>query len=219
MLILPPSIQPSSRKPVRKHSTRAFPSGVEAPPIKAARTLVPIGCGQLSNGQAAAPPTSVMKSRRLTGCPFSRRRYSTMLRAASRQILTADVRYGSKADILGALRTSFVCVWPLPLLGRELLRPIHLRSDHEDFWPTTNQHLVTICGRIGEQIREPERRLLRHQPNCIKPQIAIRAETTRAAHDTFIDTLYGPTATVHRLASLTTCPTATRAKIRAETTA
>jgi hypothetical protein len=109
MLILPPSMQPSSRKPVRKHSTRAFPSGVEAPPRKAARTLVPIGCGQLSNGQAAAPPTSVMKSRRLTGCPFSRRRYSTMLRMASRQILTADVRYGSKADILGALRTSFVC--------------------------------------------------------------------------------------------------------------
>ena len=39
------------------------------------------------------------------------------------------------------------------------------------------------------------------QPNCIKPQIAIRAETTTAAHDTFIDTLYGPIATVHRLAA------------------
>src|SRR5262249_5468382 len=41
--------------------------------------------------------------------------------------------------------------------------------------------------------------LLRHQPNCIKPQIAMRAETTRAAHDTFIGTLYGPICTVHRL--------------------
>ena len=52
----------------------------------------------------------------------------------------------------------------------------------------------------------------------MKPQIAISAETTRAAHDTFIDTLYGPIATVHRLTNLRTCTTATRAKIKAETT-
>jgi hypothetical protein len=37
--------------------------------------------------------------------------------------------------------------------------------------------------------------LLRHQPNCMNPQIAIRAEITRAAHDTFIDTLCGPICT------------------------
>jgi hypothetical protein len=34
----------------------------------------------------------------------------------------------------------------------------------------------------------------------------------------FMDTLYGPTCTVHRLIILKTCPIATRAKIRAETT-
>jgi hypothetical protein len=52
----------------------------------------------------------------------------------------------------------------------------------------------------------------RKAANCMKPQIAIRAETTRAAHDTFIDTLYGPICTVHQLISLTTCPTALEQK-------
>src|SRR5262249_17913023 len=59
----------------------------------------------------------------------------------------------------------------------------------------------------------------RHQPYCIKPQIASRAETTRAAHDTFMDTLYGPIATLHRLITLKTCMIATTAKIKAETAA
>jgi hypothetical protein len=53
----------------------------------------------------------------------------------------------------------------------------------------------------------------------MKPQIAMRAETTRAAHDTFIETLYGPIATVHPLTSLMTWAIATTAKIKAETTA
>jgi hypothetical protein len=53
----------------------------------------------------------------------------------------------------------------------------------------------------------------------MKPQIASRAETTRAAHDTFIGTLYGPIATVHRLITLKTCMIATTAKIKAETAA
>jgi hypothetical protein len=43
---------------------------------------------------------------------------------------------------------------------------------------------------------------MRSDESVERPQIAIRAETTRAAHDTFIDTLYGPTCTVHRLISL-----------------
>jgi hypothetical protein len=53
----------------------------------------------------------------------------------------------------------------------------------------------------------------------MKPQIAIRAETTTATHDTFMETLYGPIATVHRLISLMTCAIATTAKIKAETAA
>jgi len=47
-------------------------------------------------------PTSVMKSRRLTGCPSSRESYSTILRDAlciTRKILTANVRFGSEADM------------------------------------------------------------------------------------------------------------------------
>src|SRR5262249_30274072 len=48
----------------------------------------------------------------------------------------------------------------------------------------------------------PSRRCpLRHQPNCTKPQIASRAETTRATHDTFIDIWCGPITTGHRLSS------------------
>jgi hypothetical protein len=52
----------------------------------------------------------------------------------------------------------------------------------------------------------------RHQLNCMKPQIASRAETTRATHDTFIGTLYGPIATLHRLITLKTCMIATQRK-------
>ena len=37
----------------------------------------------------------------------------------------------------------------------------------------------------------------RYCGNCIKSQIASRAETTSAAHDIFLDTLYGPICTVH----------------------
>jgi hypothetical protein len=85
----------------------------------------------------------------------------------------------------------------------------------------------SVRGRISELmlskgaricLSSPLRAVTRHQPNCIKPH-ASKAETTSAAHDTFIDTLYGPICTVHRLISLKTCPTATRRKIRAETAA
>src|ERR1700736_6136579 len=94
MLIFPPSIQPSSRKPVRKHSTRAFPPDVEAPPRKAARTAVPIGCARVSNGQAAAPPTDMMNSPRLIFPPkavdlieIGRKRYHTVLTVSEPRLL------------------------------------------------------------------------------------------------------------------------------------
>jgi len=60
---------------------------------------------------------------------------------------------------------------------------------------------------------EPLQRQLHKAPNCDQ------GSNTKPARDTFIDTLYGPTATVHRLTSLRTWATATRAKIRAETAA
>src|SRR5262249_40291424 len=59
-------------------------------------------CARAANGHpAAAPPTSVMKSRRFTGCPSNRGFYPTMLtvHGAARQIWINDVRFGSKADI------------------------------------------------------------------------------------------------------------------------
>jgi hypothetical protein len=74
--------------------------------------------------------------------------------------------------------------------------------------------LTDVCFWVQSGLALP-----RHQPNCLKPQIASKAETTRAAHDTFIETLYGPICTVHRFTSLMTWAIATTAKIKAETTA
>ena len=39
----------------------------------------------------------------------------------------------------------------------------------------------------------------------MKPQLASRAETTKATHDTFMDMLFGPITTDHRLIILTRC--------------
>jgi hypothetical protein len=58
----------------------------------------------VSGHPAAVTPTSVMKSRRLTGYPSSTGSYRTMLtvHAASRQIWITDVRFGSLTDIAAA---------------------------------------------------------------------------------------------------------------------
>jgi hypothetical protein len=53
----------------------------------------------------------------------------------------------------------------------------------------------------------------------MNPQVESRAAITRPAHDTDMGTASGPIVTVHRFDILARWPTATKAKISAETAA
>jgi hypothetical protein len=58
-----------------------------------------------------------------------------------------------------------------------------------------------------------------HWLKCMKPQIEISAVITKPIHDTDIGTESDPICTVHRFNNLTRWPSATTAKINAETAA
>jgi hypothetical protein len=62
------------------------------------------------------------------------------------------------------------------------------------------------------------RRLI-YWPNCMKPQIASSAATTKPTHDADMDMESGPICTAHRLIILRTWTSATMTKINAVTAA
>ena len=68
----------------------AYSADITSKP-QTSRTRSP-DCARAASGQAAAPPTSVMKSRRLTGCPSSRGCYSIMATAALCITANSDCR-------------------------------------------------------------------------------------------------------------------------------
>jgi len=89
-----------------------------------------------------------------------------------------------------------------------LLRRVALQRCPQDAWPKV------ISPSHYQGGISPMKTLL---IACTTPQSASRAETTRPAHDTFMDMLRGPITTDHRLIILTRCMTATMVKISADT--
>src|SRR6266481_3066791 len=82
---------------------------------------------------------------------------------------------------------------------------VHPRSCYVAFVPR-----VDICSAANSPIN-----LGVYWPNCMKPQIASSAATTKPAHETDMDTESGPICTVHLLIILTMWASATIAKISA----